>query len=59
MRFSGCVLRIGGGTDCDGVGNWQLWDGRIDDFRIYDSALPAGEIVRLASRAPCPGDPPP
>ena len=54
MDFASCVFRIGGGSNCAGTGNFQLWDGSVDDVRIYDRAIPQVEIMRLASLTPCP-----
>ena len=54
LDFASCVFRIGGGTNCAGTGNFQLWTGGIDDVRIYDRAIPAAEVMRLATLAPCP-----
>jgi hypothetical protein len=54
IDFLGCVYRIGSITDCTGsAGAIQVWEGQLDDLRVYRRALEPQEVDLLhsASRA--------
>ena len=47
-------FRLSGSTDNNWIGRSQYgadpyFNGRVDDFRIYNAALPAGEVYQLAT----------